>query len=189
MAAALIIPTAKGFDIVPPHTACGGTLETQILEMITLLEDHEAAKTEEERTTIDAMIRERVVGSKQKVDAINGVLAELDAREQACAKEIARLQARKQTAANNAKRLRSYVVAVCAGAGLKKLEGLTSGFSIRNNTPQLEIFNEEELPAQYIQITIEERHTPDTQRIKTDLLNGAEIPGAQLKQSQSAVRR
>lgn len=184
MAAALAIR-----DPLPAQTNCSGTLETQILSLMQLLEDAMEASTEEERANYEALIRSSITGAKHKVDAINGVLAELETREEACAKEIARLQARKQAAAGNAKRLRGYIVAVCAGAGLKKLEGLTSGFSIRNNAAQLEIFNQEELPAEFIDWRIEEICEPNKQKIKAALTAGNEVPGARLVQTQSAVRR
>lgn len=188
--AAALAPAEAGFIVpVEHHTVVGGTLEGQICCLIELIEESASASSEEERAAFDAAIRNAISGSKNKVDAIAGVLSELETREKACAAEIARLQARKQAAAGNAKRLRGYVVAVCAAAGLKKLEGLTSGFTIRNNAAQLDIFNEEDLPGEYIDVEIEERHTPNTQRIKTALANGADVPGARLVQTQSAVRR
>ncbi len=189
MAAALAPADAGYITPVERHTVTGGTLEGQIACLIELIEESASAATDEERAAYDAILRNAIMGAKSKVDAISGVLAELGAREEACAREIARLQARKQAAAGNAKRLRGYIVAVCAGANLKKLEGLTSGFSIRNNAPQLEIFEQEALPAEYIDVRVEEVLEPARDRIKAAITAGADVPGARLVQTQSAVRR
>ena len=187
--AATISPAETGLTLVERSTNTGGTLEQQICCLIELIEESASASSEEERAAFDAAIRNAITGSKTKVDAINGVLAELETREEACRKEARRIEERARAAASNSKRLRNYVVACCAALKVKKLEGVTSGFSIRNNATQLEIFNREELPDSYIDITVEEVFTPNEDRIKAALTAGTEVPGARLVQTQSAVRR
>ncbi len=181
----------SGFEIVAskPQTACAGTLEEQIWEIIDLLENSAAAKTEEERAAGELLIQDRIIGSRQKIDAINGVLAELAARESACKAEAKRISARAKAAKNNIDRLRKYVCACATILQTKRMEGITSGFTIVPLPDQLDIFNAEELPAEYIEVQIEECFEPRKDAIEAALRAGTEVPGAKLITGRTTARR
>lgn len=162
------------------------TLYDYVTDLIALLEESELAGPEM-RSEYDSLIRDQVAGTKDKIDRVNGALSQLEALAQHATEEIDRLQKRKASALRNADRLKHYVLDVMAGAGLKKLEGMTSGFTMRCNAPSVDIFDMEMIPEDFIRIV--ETRSADKRAIKEAIARGGDVPGVRLVQTLSLIRR
>jgi hypothetical protein len=71
--------------------------------------------------------------------------------------------------------------------GVKRLDGHTSGFTLRNNAPSVEIADEESIPGEYL--AWKEVCSVGKKRIKEALAQGHAVEGARLVQTVSLVRR
>lgn len=162
------------------------TLYDHVAELLELLEQSELAGPDG-RGDYDAAIRDQVAGTKQKIDRVNAALSALENLAQHASEEIERLQRRKQSALANAERLKAYVIEVMAANGLKKLEGLTSGFTLRCNAPGIDVVNAEAVPAEFIELR--ESRQVNKRAIKDAMAHGADVPGVRLVQTLSLVRR
>ena len=164
------------------------TLYEHVADLIALLE--EAGHAEPQHANeFDQLIKMQIDCTREKVDRVNAALSQLEATAQHATNEIERLQARKQAATENAQRLKNYVIDVMASRGLKKLEGITSGFTLRANAPGVEILNQEAVPAQFIQVRESITQCVDKRGIKDAIARGADVPGVRLVQTLSLVRR
>lgn len=168
---------------VPSHSL---TLYDHIQDLVALLEESELAGPEL-RPQYDDEIRGLVAGTKEKIDRTSAVLSQLEAVAQHASDEIDRLQKRKASALRNADRLKRYVLDVMAGAGMKKLEGFTSGFTMRCNAPSVDVLDMEQLPAAFVRIV--ETRAADKQAIKNAIAQGVDVPGVRLVQTLSLLRR
>jgi Siphovirus Gp157 len=124
-----------------------------------------------------------------------------------CDVEVRRLQERKKRYQNALQRVRGYVQYVLESMGQddkgkwRKLEGNTVTFSLRNQPPRLEIWDETQIPWEYQDITVtlpvsmwqdltagglpsieaKAKYCPNKQRIKEAIDRCEEIPGADLQ--------
>jgi len=162
------------------------TLYEHVTDLVELLQESELAGPEH-RAQFDELIQMQICGTREKIDRVSAALSQLEAVAQHATEEIERLQKRKASALQNAERLKAYVIDVMASRGLKKLEGNTSGFTLRCNAPGVDIVNPEAVPAEFIQVR--ESRQPDKRAIKDALAHGIDVPGVRLVQTLSLVRR
>jgi len=162
------------------------TLYDHVADLVDLLQESELAGPEH-RAEFDQLIQMQICGTREKIDRVNAALSQLDAVAQHASEEIERLQRRKQSALQNANRLKAYIIDVMASRGLKKLEGHTSGFTLRCNAPGIDIVDEPAIPEEFI--AVRESRQPDKKLIKAHVAGGGHVPGVRLVQTLSLVRR
>ena len=143
----------------------------------------------------------------EKVDRIGRFLRQMEAREQFCRSEAARLSDRARTAAGKVERTKNMVLYYLMSRDLKAIEGRE--FTLRaqkNSQDSVRITDEAALPAAFRRInariggvlwetllanlpdelgkmltsTVEESR-PDTDSIKTSILHEEQVPGAELR--------
>lgn len=162
------------------------TLYDHVADLLALVEESELAAPET-RPEYEAAIREQLSGTKDKIDRTNAALSQLEAVALHATEEIERLQKRKASALRNAERLKQYVLEVMLSAGWKKLEGHTSGFTLRSNAPGVEVVSLDAIPPAFTRLV--ETRQADKVAIKQAILGGVFVPGARLTQTLSLVRR
>ena len=143
----------------------------------------------------------------EKVDRIGRFLRRMEAREQFCRAEVARLSDRARAAAGKVERTRNLVLYYLMSRDLKSIEGRE--FTLRaqkNSQDSVRITDEAALPAafrrinariggvlwetllanlpdelgQMLESTLEESR-PDTDSIKAAILHEEQVPGAELR--------
>ncbi|WP_332238957.1 siphovirus Gp157 family protein [Sporolactobacillus sp. KGMB 08714] len=119
-------------------------------------------------------------GIEDKAQGYAAVIAELQGDVDKRKKEIARITAQKQSLESRIKRMKDNLYQAMKTAGVQKVKGRYT-VTIRRNAPHAVIIDEDKIPGTYIQ-TINKYDM----RTLTDLMKqGYEVPGAELKQSQS----
>lgn len=124
---------------------------------------------------------------KEKVDGVVRWMANLDGKEEAIDKEIARLQSRKKVTQNLQTRLKEYVKASMIMADVTKLDLSTATLSIQNNPPSAEIIDEVIIPARYLTV-VPEQLVVNKKAVLDDLKAGVTIPGARLADKRYHLR-
>ena len=124
---------------------------------------------------------------EEKSEQLELILKELEAKEEKC-KEIADFYAIKAKQANEKKKaLKELILGAMRKLNAKKIETVTGTFTIRNNAPSLKIENEDLIPQKFVSY-IQTRKI-EKNKIKKEIKNGVEIPGAHLETSQSLLIR
>ena len=126
------------------------TLYDQAAELVELVHLRIDATDPDDQAQYETLITRAIHGTKEKVDRCNHALSALETLSAAAAEEIGRLKRRQQQADEATARLRGYILAVMQAHGLQRMEGLTSGFSLRNNAPSVEIANEDAIPGEFL---------------------------------------
>lgn len=124
---------------------------------------------------------------RDKADGIVRWIANLDGKEEAIEKEIARLQARKKVTQNLQARLKEYVKASMILADVTKMELPTVTLSLQNNPPSAEILDNVIIPSRYLTI-IPEQMVVNKKAVLDDLKKGVEIPGTRLADKKTHIR-
>ena len=119
-----------------------------------------------------------------KLDGCAMVLRHLDADEEAIASEEKRLAARRKATANNATRLRAYVLGCMQQAGIEKLKTPLFSFAVVAPRKHVEVSDVAALPEAYIVTT----RAPNKAMIKQELTRGAVIDGAELVDGEPSLR-
>jgi hypothetical protein len=73
-------------------------------------------------------------------------------------------------------------------SGLQKLDGLTTTFSTRRNQPAVHIWDERQIPGEYMRQPTAPPQ-PDRVAIRAAILSGTAVAGAALIESRSVVRK
>ena len=163
------------------------TLYDHAAELVDLINSRIEATDPEDQLQWDAMISKAITTARDKVDRCSHALAALETISAAAGEEIGRLQRRQKQADEAAKRLKAYILSVMQANGLKRMDGHTSGFTLRANAASVEIADEEAIPGEYL--VWKESCYPDKKRIKDALASGQPVEGARLVQTISLVRR
>jgi Siphovirus Gp157 len=163
------------------------TLYDHAAELVELIHARMDATDPEDQAQWETLIVRTVTTAKDKVDRCNHALSTLETISAAAGEEIARLKRRQQQANEAAMRLRAYILSVMQAHGLKRMDGHTTGFTLRNNAASVEIPNEDAIPGEYL--NWKEVCTPDKKRIKEALAAGQPVEGARLVHTISLVRR
>ena len=122
---------------------------------------------------------------KEKSNQLELILKDLESKEEKC-KEIADFYAKKAKQANEKRKaLKELIITTMKGLGAKRLETETGTFTIKNNAPSLKIDNEDLIPQKFVSY-IQTRKI-EKNKIKKEIKNGVEIPGAHLETTQSLL--
>lgn len=96
--------------------------------------------------------------------------------------EIKRLQDLKKARQARADALRKYVLDNMLACNIERIDAPLFSISIAKNPPKVEIFDERQLPADYLTDPPPPAPVPDKRLMLQALKDGAEIPGAKLAQ-------
>lgn len=96
--------------------------------------------------------------------------------------EIKRLQARKKAISKNVDRLKQYMFEAMKFADVKKVNTSLNTWSIAKNPASVNILDESLIDSQYI--VVETVTKVDKKKLLTDLKNGLEVTGAEIKQGE-----
>jgi hypothetical protein len=132
------------------------------------------ALTPEQQISLGEAIKESV----QKRDRVGAFLARIDLEAEALRTEEKRFADRRRQFEKIGECFRSSLKAQLEDWGVVKVEGRQFSFTIKKNPPAVEITNEAELDAKYID------YKPQVNKsaVKLDLQNGQAVNGARLTQ-------
>lgn len=116
-----------------------------------------------------------------KAENIAKWIRNLEADKKAFEEEEKRFKEKKQAADNRIKSLKLYLEDNMRLIGKTKFKAGVFNFSIQNNPPSVEVFDEALLPERFL---IEQPPKIDRAGIKELLKTGEEVPGAELKQTE-----
>jgi hypothetical protein len=98
--------------------------------------------------------------------------------------EIKRLTALKKHRQATADKLRDYLLANMQAAEIERIEGPLMTISIRNNPESVEVFDSNQVPAEYMRTPEPPPAAPDKTAIKAAIKSGKEIAGCRLTRTQ-----
>lgn len=166
----------------------GLTLYEVSEHLIALLDTYDMCETDEQRMECNAEIQRTVEAQLHKVDNFSRFLSHVESQADLAAKEIERLKTRRAVFVNLQERLEQYAIRGMQALGLRKLDGDTSRLTLRNNTPAVDIDDEELVPAKFK--TIRQTVNIDKRGIKSAIDGGEVVPGAHLREpSISLIRK
>lgn len=121
-----------------------------------MMEVREAAETDEERATAEAVILAYVAAEVGKVDGIRGYIRNAEVAVAAAKDEAERQRARAQVWENRVARLKEFCLAVMVEQGATRLDGRTGSLHVQNNggVLPLEISDVKAVPDECLAMTI-----------------------------------
>ena len=119
---------------------------------------------------------------EEKLENIGKVIKNLEAEASAFKEEEKRLADRRRSLENHIKHLKQYAENSMVVTGDKKIKAGLFTFAIQKNPPSVSVFNDVIVPKKYY-VPVDPKL--DKTKIKEDLKNGENIPGVELKQSES----
>ena len=96
--------------------------------------------------------------------------------------EEKRLSDRRKSLENRVKNLKEYLDGAMKLTSKTKFKGKLFSFNIQKNAPGVSILDEKLIPKEYL---IEQAPVIDKKAILNDLKNGEDIPGVEIKQTES----
>ena len=111
----------------------------------TLIHQRLEATDPEDQAQWDKLIQARIQPTRDKVDRCHHALTALETVSAAAGEEIGRLKRRHEAADQALATLKANILACMQAHGVKRLEGHTTGFTLRNNAPSVEIEDEERI--------------------------------------------
>lgn len=119
-----------------------------------------------------------------KVDNTIGLIRSVEGDIETVDKEIKRLQTLKKQRENLKNKIKSYLQDMLEYRQLQNYRTSTNYIYKRRNAPSVHIINEELLDKSYF---IEQAPKLDKKALKEDIQNGADVRGAELRESESLV--
>lgn len=101
--------------------------------------------------------------------------------------EIKRLQALAKHYESAEQRLYDSLLYNMQAAQIKRIEGTLMTITIRDNPESVEVFDEAQIPAEFMRQPETPPATPDKVAIKTSLKVGHDVPGCKLARTQKLV--
>lgn len=141
-----------------------------------VLEAAEQLDPETLKDTLDSI--DEAIESKTENTA--KVIRELEGNINTLTTEIQRLNERKTALNNNVKYLKEYLQSEMEKVGKTKIKGELFNVGIQNNPASVYVTDETKIPLVYF---TEQKPKLDKTRLKNDLKSGAEIEGADLRQT------
>jgi hypothetical protein len=132
----------------------------------------QAALTPEQQTSL----AENLKASVEKRDKLGSCLAWVDAQAEMLKAEERRLASRRKAFEKFSNVITDSLHAQMKEWGVKRVEGLKFSFVIKKNPPSVEIENDEEIPAEYI----DWNPSISKERIRGAMDQGIQVPGAKL---------
>lgn len=153
-------------------------LATQYRADLAKLEDMDL----DEQTLADTLDS---IGGELEAKAVNVIYfcQNLAATATAIKEAEAKMAARRKALENRADALKKYVFENMKFAGISKIECPHFKLSIRDNPASVEVFDQAQLPADYMR-EVPATYTPDKTLIGKALKEGFEVPGAKLVHGQ-----
>jgi LPS O-antigen subunit length determinant protein (WzzB/FepE family) len=130
------------------------------------------------KDTLD-MIKDEI---EDKAENIAKLVRSLESDAAAIKEEEQRLKDRRSSIENKVTNLKAYLQQSLEVAGLQKIKRPTLTVAIQNNPPSVEVVDEILIPSHYM---IPQPSKVDKKSILSLLKEGQEIPGVQIKQTQS----
>lgn len=128
-----------------------------------------------ESTGLPEQIAEKAQGCEMVARVMEADLPAIDA-------EIRRLQDLKKARKARADALRKYVLDNMLASGINRIDAPLFSISVAKNPPGVDIFDERQLPADYLTDPVPPAPQPDKKLIAQAIKDGAEVPGARLTQ-------
>lgn len=120
-----------------------------------------------------------------KVQSYGFVLRNMEAMETAINAEAERLALRARTISKRRETLKQRLLDAMVFAGVNKVEHPHFTISVQKNPPSVDIFDERQIPADYLTDPKPPAPKPDKRLIKQALQDGHDVPGAKLEQGVS----
>ena len=145
---------------------------------------------------LQELLENEEISKEMVIDALDNVGEELEAKAENIAKliktleiditgykaEETRLALKRKSLENRVKSLKEYLDNAMKVTGKTKFKGQLFSFSIQKNTPSVNVLDEKLIPEEYF---IPQEPTLDKKRLLTDMKNGTDVPGAEIKQTES----
>jgi hypothetical protein len=139
----------------------------------------------DEQTVTDTIESTGIVDRiQQKAEAIEQVARSLEMFDGAIDAEIERLKNLKGRRQKNAARLRGYLLHEMKRTGITSIECARFRITVVDNPVSVDIFDQDQIPAQYMRQPDPQPAVPDKVWIRQALKAGTDVPGARLKESQ-----
>lgn len=135
---------------------------------------------------LERRLDETGLALQDKVQGIARWMFNIEGREDALDKEIARLTARKKQVVGLRSRLKEYVKSNMEIADIKKLEFDTFEVTVAKNPPSVEITDVEVVPAQFIEVVTTNKI--DKKEILKTMKSGYKVLGAKLVTDKTNLR-
>lgn len=119
---------------------------------------------------------------EDKADGYVAVIKNLEGDNKAIDDEIKRLQQRKTTNKNGINRLKESLKEAMETTGKTKFKTALNSYTIANNPPSKDVIDEKLIPKDY---WVSQAPKINSKLLLDDLKAGKEIPGAELKKTQS----
>ena len=129
-------------------------IDTEIDALLEQIQDEAELLGEPSRELTD-LFRQFCQAHGEKVDRLGRFVRMMEAREQFCRSEAARLTDRARSFANKASRTKSMVLFYLMSRGLRKIEGREHTLRVQKNSQDsVKILNEDALPTAYCRIDL-----------------------------------
>ena len=112
------------------------------------------------------------------------VVRNLGASAEAIKAAEAAMAARRKAMENRAARLRAYLLDGMRVAGIQKIDSPYFAIAIRKNPPSVDVFDADQVPADYMKVPPPPPPAPDKKLIAQALKDGADVPGCRLVQGE-----
>lgn len=120
-----------------------------------------------------------------KARNIGMLINELETQADAVLQYEARVVSRRKSLQARAARLREYLLVGMQAAGVDKIEHPEAVVSIRKNPAAVEVFDQAQLPAEFLRVPPPPAPQADKTAIKNAIKAGTDVPGARLVQGVS----
>lgn len=117
-----------------------------------------------------------------KVQSYGFVIRNMEALESAVNAEAERLTMRARIIANRREALKKRLLDAMVYSGIQKVEHPQFTISVQKNPPSVDVFDESQIPAEYMADPKPPEPKPNKTLIKKAIQDGFEVPGAKLVQ-------
>lgn len=117
-----------------------------------------------------------------KVQSYGFVIRNMEALESAVNAEAERLATRARIIANRREALKKRLLDAMVYSGIQKVEHPQFTISVQKNPPSVDVFDERQIPAEYMTDPKPPEPKPNKTLIKKAIQDGFEVPGAKLVQ-------
>jgi len=159
-------------------------LRSEYVELMTKLADMDL----DPQTLADTIESTGVVESfNEKSVSVIMIARQFDAHCDAIDAELERLKTLKAKRKNAADNLRDYLLNNMMAAQMDSIEHPLMSIKIRNNPESVEVFDEKQIPSDYMAWPAMPPAKPDKTKIKTAMKTGVDVGGCRLVRTHSLV--
>jgi hypothetical protein len=157
-------------------------LRTEYVELMTKLADMDL----DAQTLADTIESTGVVESfNEKAVSVVMIARQFDAHCDAIDSEIERLKALKTSRQNTADKLRDYLLNNMMAASIESIDHPLMSIKIRNNPESVDVFDEKQVPTEFMTWPSMPAPKPNKTLIKTSMKLGVEVPGCKIVRTHS----